>query len=91
LDLKELFASKGRQRILEILAQYREIAVMQLVHKTGGKYSEVNRNLKILEAEGIIISEYRRQAKRAKVRIIKLNRENPRTEKLLKALKILQE
>ncbi|MDI9577868.1 MAG: hypothetical protein WC203_08590 [Candidatus Bathyarchaeia archaeon] len=91
MDLKELLASKGRQRILEIIVQYREMNVMQLVRKTGGKYSEVNRNLKILESEGIITSEYRKQVKRARVRIIKLNRENPRAEKLLKALKMLEE
>ena len=74
LGLKELLVSKGRQRILEILLQYWEMNVMQMVHKTGGKYCEVNRNLKILEAECIVISECRKQVKRARARVIKLNK-----------------
>lgn len=64
---------------------------MQLVSRVGGRYPEVNRNLAILEGEGIIISEYRKQVKRAKVRIIKLIKENPRTQKLIRALRDLKE
>jgi predicted transcriptional regulator len=92
LDLKELLASKGRQKIIEILAKYREMNVMHLVNnKVGGRYNDVNRNLIIMEKEGIIINEYRKQVRRAKIRIIKLNMENFRAQKLLKALKILDD
>lgn len=70
---------------------HRELNVMQLVSRVGGRYPEVNRNLAILEGEGIIISEYRKQVKRAKVRIIKLIKENPRTQKLIRALRDLKE
>jgi hypothetical protein len=48
--------------------------VMQMVHKTGGKYCEVNRNLTVLEVECIVISECRKQVKRARARVIKLNK-----------------
>ncbi|NLD66155.1 MAG: hypothetical protein GX648_06235 [Crenarchaeota archaeon] len=91
LDLRDLFASKGRQKIIEVLSLHRELNVMQLVSRVGGRYPEVNRNLAILEGEGIIISEYRKQVKRAKVRIIKLIKENPRTQKLIRALRDLKE
>ncbi|MDI9577053.1 MAG: hypothetical protein QM398_02820 [Thermoproteota archaeon] len=91
LNLKDLFASKGRQKIIEVLSLHREMNMMQLVSRVGGRYPEVNRNLAILEDEGIIISEYRKQVKRAKVRIIKIIKENPRTQKLLRTLKELQE
>jgi predicted transcriptional regulator len=90
LDLKRLLASAYRQKILKALSEYKEIRVMQLVHKVGGPYNEVNRNLKILETEGIITSDYRKHVKRAKVRVILLNRENPRTQILLKVLKELE-
>jgi uncharacterized membrane-anchored protein YitT (DUF2179 family) len=43
-----------------------------------------------LETEGIIINDYRKQVKRAKVRVIILNRENPRAQILLKVLKELE-
>ncbi len=65
--------------------------VMQLVGRTKGAYNEVNRNLKLLEAEGIIIDDYRKQVKHGTVRVIILNRENPRTKKLLQALKLLDD
>jgi hypothetical protein len=41
--------------------------------------------------EGIITDEYRTQVKHAKTRIIILNRDNPRTKKLLDALKGLDD
>jgi predicted transcriptional regulator len=89
VDLKKLFASSW-QKILKELSQYRELRVMQLVRRVGGPYNEVNRNLKILETEGIIINDYRKQVKHAIVRVILLNRENPRTQILLKVLKELE-
>jgi len=89
LDLKELLASKCRQKILKVLSECGEIRMMKLVSKVGGRYNEVNRNLKILEAEDIITSKYPDQVKYGKVRIIVLKRESRRTQKLLKALKEL--
>jgi predicted transcriptional regulator len=63
---------------------------MDLVCKVDAKYNDVNRNLKILEHEGIIINEYQNKPKRHKMRIIKLL-ENERTQKLRMALKFLRE
>jgi predicted transcriptional regulator len=89
LDLKELLASKCRQRVLRVLSECGEIRMMKLVSKVGGRYTEVNRNLKILEVEDIIINGYQKQFKHARVRIIALKRESHRTQKLLKALREL--
>lgn len=65
--------------------------VMKLVGQLRGPYNEVNRNLKILEEEGIISNNYPYKVKHGKVRVILLNKENPRTKKLLQALKILDD
>jgi hypothetical protein len=89
LELSRVFASLLRQRILRELAKTREIRVMKLVHTVNAKYNEVNRNLGILKAEGLIIDEYRIRVKQGTVRIIALNRENPKTKLLLTALKTL--
>jgi predicted transcriptional regulator len=89
LDLKGLLASTGRQKILKVLSEYREIHIMELVRKVCGRYNEVNRNLNILEAEGIIMTYYQKQVKHPKFRIVRLIRENRRTQILLKALKDL--
>lgn len=64
--------------------------MMELVCRVDAKYNEVNRNLKILEHEGIIINEYQNKPKHHKMRSIKLI-ENERTQKLRTALKILKE
>ena len=58
---------------------------MDLVRKVNSTYTQVNRNLGILEKEGIVKSEHYRR-----IRIIRLNRENPKTEALVKALEILR-
>ena len=58
---------------------------MDLVRKVNSTYTQVNRNLQILEKEGMVKSEHY-----GHIRIIRLNRENPKTEAILKALKILK-
>jgi predicted transcriptional regulator len=90
LDLKKLLASPIRQRILEVLSESKgEIRVMQLVRLVGSPYNDVNRNLGILETEGIITNVYSRPVKHGVIRTVKLNRENPKTAILLQALKLL--
>jgi predicted transcriptional regulator len=91
LDLKNLIASTGRQKILRELSKCKEMRVMQLVQKLGSSYNEINRNLKILEAEGIIKNDYPKKVKHSTVRIITLNCSSDRTQKLLKALRDLDE
>ena len=78
-------ASSCRQKILETLSKVGHTYIMDLVRKVNSTYTEVNRNLGILEKEGIVTSEHY-----GRIRIIRLNRENPKTEAILKALKILK-
>jgi len=58
--------------------------MMRLVRKTNSTYSQVNRNLKILAKEDLITIKYC-----GRLKIIKLNRENEKTQTLLKALHLL--
>lgn len=85
MNLKKLLASTCRQKILETLSKPGGMNVMALMRKINSTYNETNRNLKILEQEGIITSEVY-----GRVRYIKLNRKNPRTALLLQALKTLE-
>ena len=85
LNLKKLLASSGRQKILEALSKSQGMNVMSVVRKINSTYNETNRNLKILEQEGIIVTGFY-----GRVRYIKLNRENPKTTLLLQALKTLE-
>lgn len=85
MELKKLLASSLRQKILKTLYECREINVMGLVRRTNSTYNEVNRNLTILEREGITTD-----TRCGRMRLIKLNRENPKTVLLLQVLKQLE-
>jgi DNA-binding transcriptional ArsR family regulator len=84
MELKKLLASSCRQKILEELAKCKEINIMSLVCRINSTYNEVNRNLKILERECIIVN-----SRCGRMRLVKLNRENPETVLLLQVLKQL--
>jgi hypothetical protein len=59
---------------------------MKLVRIVNSTYNEVDRNLRILEREGIVTQRYARHK-----RVISLNFENERTLVLLKLLKIRED
>ena len=84
MKLQQIIASTCRQKILVALSETKETHVTKLVRDINSTYNQVDRNLRILELEGIIkIVRY------GHVRAIELKRENPRTMRLLKALKML--
>jgi hypothetical protein len=85
LDLKKLVSSSCRQKILKTLSKSEGINIMGLVRKINSTYNETNRNLKILESEGIVLNVYF-----GRIRMIRLNRENPRTIVMLQVLKTLE-
>jgi hypothetical protein len=76
--------------MLRELSKTREIQVMRLVSKVNSTYNELNRNLMLLEREGIATNEYRIKVRHGKIRVIRLNKDNPKTMKLLAALKTLE-
>lgn len=84
MDLEKLLASSCRRKILKVLWEIDRANVMALVRKVNSTYSQVNSNLRILAEEGIIKDE-----RYGRLRIIRLNKENPKTKLLLQAIKIL--
>jgi predicted transcriptional regulator len=91
VDLRKVLASSLRQNILKVLSEKREIQVMKLVGCVGSTYNELNRNLLLLEKEDIIINEYRVKVRHGKVRVIRLNKDNPKTAVLLNVMKTLDQ
>jgi predicted transcriptional regulator len=84
MDLEMLLSSSCRRKILKVLANNRQINIMELVQKVNNTYNQVNSSLQILQKEEIIIDEHF-----GRMRVVKLNKENNRTLLLLRALKIL--
>jgi DNA-binding transcriptional ArsR family regulator len=84
LTLQQLMASSCRQKILVALSKVKETHVTNLVRMINSTYNQVDRNLLILEKEGII-----RTNRYGRGRFIGLNRDSPRTIVLLKVLEAL--
>jgi len=85
LDLKKVIASSCRQKILQALSKGEEINVMALVRKINGAYTEVNRNLIVLEKESLITN-----SRCGQMRLIKLNKKNLRAAILIQVLDMLE-
>jgi predicted transcriptional regulator len=83
LNLNKLFGSSCRRNILKALSEKKRIAIMRLVRVVNSTYNEVDRNLRILEREGIVNQRYI-----GRKRIISLNFKNEKTMVLLKIMKI---
>ncbi|MCX8153795.1 MAG: hypothetical protein N3E52_05110 [Candidatus Bathyarchaeota archaeon] len=81
----KILASSCRRKILKALSEKKEVTIMKLVQMVNSTYNEVDRNLRVLEHEGIIT-----QRCNTHKRIIRLNYENEETLVLLKILKILE-
>jgi len=86
MDSRRLIASSCRQKILETLSKVGETYLMDLVRRVNSTYTQVNRNLQILEKEGII-----KVRSVGRLRMIRLDRENPKTDIILKALRMLRD
>ena len=84
MDLEVVLSSACRRKILTYLSENGHSNIMLLILKINGKYPQVNAELQILQKDEIIIDE-----RIGRMRIIRLNKENPNTVILLQALKLL--
>ena len=60
--------------------------MMDLVRRVNSTYSQVNRNIEILECEGIVETK-----KLGRMKMIQLRREDGKTKAILKALEVLKQ
>lgn len=84
MNLERLLTSSCRQKILKELSRVKTVHIMRLVRNMNSTYVEVNRNIKILEEDGVVIDQ-----RFGRMRMLRLNLENPKTKLLLQALEIL--
>jgi hypothetical protein len=86
MELIKVLASTCRQKILRVLIEVKRTHMMNLVRKTNSNYNQVNRNLIILEKEKIVKIVYC-----GRMKIIRMNMDNPRVKVIIKALKVLSQ
>lgn len=84
MKLEQIIASSCRQRMILALFGAKEMHLNKLIRTLNSTYNEVNRNVQILENEGVI-----KLTRLGRLKIIELERTNPKTEKLIKSLRIL--
>lgn len=64
IDVEELFGSRGRIRVLRILAESGELNISEVTRRTGMNYTSVERHLVKLKGMGLL-----REKRYGKIRI----------------------
>ena len=79
VPLDEILSSKGRVRILVLLANAIELNISEIARRASLNYATADKHLKSLEDTGII-----QQKKFGRIRIYKFNDPNPRAQAIRK-------
>jgi DNA-binding transcriptional ArsR family regulator len=55
MDIEEVFSSKPRMKILNLLSRLGALNISDIAKRIGLNYSATNEHLRLLEAEGILV------------------------------------
>jgi len=80
MSIEEIFSSKGRVKILRLLADIGELNISEIARRAGLNYATTNQHLQLLENFGLI-----KHKKFGRIRIFRFNETNPRA-KMIKTL-----
>ncbi len=80
MSIEEVFSSKGRVKILRILAEIGELNISEIARRAGLNYATTNQHLQILENFGLI-----KHKKFGRIRIFRFNETNSKA-KMIKEL-----
>lgn len=77
MPLEDVFSSRGRVRILRILAEIGELNISEIARRARLNYATTNQHLRVLESAGLI-----RERRFGRVRIYRFNEGSPRARKV---------
>ena len=86
MAIEEVFSSKGRVRILRILAEIRELNISEIARRAGLNYATTNQHLLVLENHSLI-----RHKKFGRIRIFRFDEENPRARMIKKLIEFWEQ
>jgi len=86
MPIEEVFSSKGRVKILRILAEIGELNISEIARRAGLNYATTNQHLQVLENYGLI-----RHKKFGRIRIFRFDEENPRAEMIKKLIEFWEQ
>jgi DNA-binding transcriptional ArsR family regulator len=81
VSIEEVFSSKGKVKILKILADIGELNISEIARRAGLNYATTNQHLEVLENQGLI-----RHKKFGRIRIFRFEEENPRAKMIKKLI-----
>lgn len=86
MAIEEVFSSKGRVKILRILAEIGELNISAIARRAGLNYATTNQHLLALENHGLI-----RHKKFGRIRIFRFDEENPRARMIKKLIEFWEQ
>ena len=81
MSIEEVFSSKGRVKILKILADIGELNISEIARRADLNYATTNQHLHVLESHGLI-----RHKKFGRIRIYRFEEENPKARMIKKLI-----
>ena len=77
MSIETVFSSKGRVKILRILAEIGELNISEIARRAKLNYTTTNQHLQVLETSGIV-----RHKNFGRIRIFRFNNDNPRAKSI---------
>ena len=86
MRIEDVFASRGRGRILRILAEIGELNISALARRAGLNYSTAREHLRVLEEAGLV-----RHKSFGRIRIFRFNDEDARARMIRRLVELWEE
>lgn len=77
MAIENVLSSKGRVKILKILAEIGELNISEIARRAKLNYTTTNQHLQVLETSGIV-----RHKNFGRIRIFRFNNDNPRAKSI---------
>jgi DNA-binding transcriptional ArsR family regulator len=86
MAIEEVLSSKGRVKILKILADIGELNISEIAKRAGLNYTTTNGHLTVLERSGLILHK-----RFGRIRIFRFNEGNPKAEMVRKLVDLWEQ
>jgi len=83
LPIEDVLSSKGRVRILRILADIGELNISEIARRARLNYTTTNQHLKVLEDHQLV-----KHKRFGRIRIFRYNEENPRAKMIRQLMEL---
>lgn len=83
MPIEDVLSSKGRVRILRILADIGELNISEIARRAGLNYATTNQHLKALEDYQLV-----KHKKFGRIRIFRYNEENPKAKMIRQLIEL---